>query len=94
MTTPKGDDVVMVPDTMVGEKCVRYQVIADQERQGLRCKTPDLGTLDNVHPDPEIKVLLRKHMEFDGMTDEVITSWEILAEREAEEEEPGRVEWC
>ena len=36
MTTPKGDDVEMVPDLMVKGKISQDHMIVDQDRRGLR----------------------------------------------------------
>ena len=56
-------------------------------RQGLKYLPPDLNFLDNVRPTKYMKDFFWEHMEFYHITDEVMTSWEILAEREADEEE-------
>ena len=53
----------------------------------MRYEPTNLGTLDNVHPNLEIKGLLWEHMEFDLMKDEVMTAWEMIVEHETDEEE-------
>ena len=75
MTTPEGCGVVMVPDPIAEVESAQYQLIADQERQGLRYESPDLGTLENVHPTLEMKGLLREYMKLDRMIDAVMTAW-------------------
>ena len=46
-----------------------------------------------MHPNSEMKGFLQEHMEFDQMIDEVMTAWEMLAEREtgkrSQEEDKG-----
>ena len=87
MATPEGDGVVTVPYPMVEGESPQNQVMTDQEWRGLRYKLPNLGTLENVHPNLEIKGLLWEHMEFDLMKDEVMTAWEMIVEHETDEEE-------
>ena len=45
--------------------------------------------LENVIPTKDMQAFSQEHMEFDHMTDKVMTAWGILAEREAEEAEAG-----
>ena len=71
--------MVISPDPMVEGEYTQDQVMVDQERQGLRYDPNKLGTLYNVHPDPEMKVFLREHMEFDIIADEVMMAWEMIA---------------
>ena len=85
MTTPEVDGVVMVPDPMFGGEPAQAQVIADQEWRGLRYNPTDLGTLNNVQPTPEIKGFFQEHMEFDQITDAVMTACEMLVRRETDE---------
>ena len=92
MTTPKGDGVMVMPDPMVNGEYAQDQVIEDWWHQGLSYDLPDLGTLENFHPAPDMKVFFQENMEFGHMTEEVMMAWEMLAELEAKEEEAGREE--
>ena len=42
MTTPAGDEVMVVPDPMVKRESPQNQVCVDKERQGLRYDPPNL----------------------------------------------------
>ena len=75
MTTPKGDGMVMAPDTMVEGESSQGQVIADHERWVLRYDSPDLGMLGNVHPNLYMKLFLREQMEFEQTKDDFMTAW-------------------
>ena len=86
MTTPAGDEVMVVPDPMVKRESPQNQVCVDKERQGLRYDPPNLRMFQNVYPTPYMKGLLWEHMDFGRMIDKVITAREIIAERKDEEE--------
>ena len=49
-------------------------------RQVLKYVPPDMTMLENALPTKEMKGFFREHMEFDHMTDEVMTAWEMIAE--------------
>ena len=86
MTTPEGDDVVVVPDPMVERESSQNQVIVNKEWRGLRYDLLNLSMFQNLHPTPFMKVFLWEHMDFGRMIDKVMMVWEMLAERKDEEE--------
>lgn len=87
ITTPEGDGVMVVPEPLAKGESVQEQIIA---ARGLKYQPPDISSLKNFCPTPEMMGFLREHMVFDRMTNEVKAAWERVAEAEASGELMGR----
>ena len=81
---------MVVPEPLYDGESAKDQVIVAQK--GLKYFPPDLTLLDNVCQTKDMKDLLWEHMDFDHMTDEVMTACEMLAKREADEGDSRRGE--
>ena len=57
----------------------------------MRYDPPKLGTFENMNPALEMTGFLQENMEFDQIIDEVMKDWDMLSEREAYDEELGRL---
>ena len=69
--------MMVVPEPLADGDSEQNQLIASWK--GLKYLPPDLTLLGNLHPIKDMKDFFWKDMEFDQMTDEVMTYLEILA---------------